>query len=161
MRTPSGRSAAYAAAVVEAVPRTARGRRPGYRLRLLGALLIRTPDAPQPRGGISALTVARVSAQRLRFKVRVTNRGGVHGYPENLRVRLTDSRGRTVLERAPRTGVVLPGYRRDCPLDLFRRLRAGTYTAEATGQFGSVRSRAVVDFTVAPGNRVRSVRRVR
>ncbi len=146
---------AVGAAVVEAVPNLPAGRAPPYRLRLLGALLIPGVRAPAPRGRIEAVRVFQAGPSRLRFLTLVRNTGRVHGYLSALRLNVRDRGGRIVFSTAPRTGVVLPGYSRDVMAELFKQLPAGRYIAEATGVFGSARSRAIVRFTLAGPNRLR------
>jgi hypothetical protein len=151
---PSPAGEAVGAAVVEAVPAVPDRRAPLYRLRLLGALLVPGVRAPAPRGRIESVRVVQAGPRHLRFAVRVRNTGKVHGYPSALHLRIRDRSGRTVFSTAPRTGVVLPSYARNLPVELFKRLPAGRYVAEASGLFGSVRSRTLVGFTLAGPNRL-------
>jgi hypothetical protein len=149
VRAPAGAVAAYAAAVVEATPaKVTHG--PRYRLRLLGALLVAIPGAPPPRAAVESLRVRRVSPRRLHLVARLRNTGPVHGYPSDLRLRLRDRRARTIFVGRPRPGVLLPGARRDYGVFLFRRLRAGRYSVQASGSFGPRAFSRSVRFRVAP-----------
>jgi hypothetical protein len=121
---------------------------------LLGALLVRLPTAPAPRGGIVGARVQQLGPRRLGFSARIRNTGPVHGYPENLRLRVLDSRNRPVFVAAPRPGVVLPGYKRDYPAQLFTRLRAGRYRLVATARFGLRASYAIMRFRLVAPNRL-------
>jgi hypothetical protein len=147
---------AVGAAVVEAVPVVPAGSVPRYRLRLLGVLLVPGVRAPAARGHIESVSVLQAGLRRLRFLVRIRNTGTVHGYPSTLRLRVRDRGGRTVFSTAPRSGVVLPGYARDIAADLFKQLPPGRYVAEATGVFGSARSRAVAKFMLTGPNRLQA-----
>lgn len=154
LRPQPRRRAAYAAAVVEARPAVVA---PGasYRLRLLGASLVRTPRAPAPHGRIASIRVVRLGPRRLAFCARLANTGRVHGYPDHLRLQLRRMRGGAVASGAPRSGVVLPGYRRDFGIRLFRALPRGDYVLDATGRFGRSSLRGRGRFSVVRGGRVR------
>ena len=153
---PVPRGEAVGAAVIEAIPATPAGRLPPYRLRLLGALLVPGTAAPAARGRISSLRIAQVSPRRLRFLIRVSNYGAVHGFPSALRLRVRDHKGRIVFSAAPQTGLVLPGYARDVRIDTLKRLAPGRYRAEASGLFETIRSRRVARFIVDGKQRVAS-----
>src|SRR5205823_6322293 len=113
LATPPHAPAAYAAAVVDAVPRSAKHRPPAYRVLLLGALLIVKPGAPSPAARVASLKVAQVGPRRLSFRARIRNTGRVHGYPTGLRLVVRDRHRRVVFQAAPRPGVVLPHFSRD------------------------------------------------
>jgi len=154
LRPPPGRQAAYAAAVVEARLPAVRPRGASYRLRLLGALLVRTPRAPLPRGRIASVRVDQVGQRRLGFCIRLANIGRVHGYPTSLRLRVRRKGGGVVFSAMPRPGVVLPGYRRDFGVRPTRSFRRGVYVLEATGGFGASRIRGVGTFSLRGWNRL-------
>jgi hypothetical protein len=155
LAAPARAPEAYAAAVIEAEPLRVRRGGPTYRLRLLGALLVTKPSAPPPRGRITSLRVQQVGPRRLRFVARLRNTGRVHGYPQALRLRVRDGRGRTVFAAAPHPGVVLPRFSRDYSADLFRRLGKGRYTLQVTASFGDRRLHRVVRFRVGATNQLR------
>ena len=155
IRAPDGLPAAYAAAVVEAVPSSSPRIGPTYRVRLLGALLIVKPAAPPPVGRIVSIRVTQVGVRRLRFVARIRNAGRVHGYPRGLRLLVRDRHGRVLFQTAPRPGVVLPHYRRDYSVDLFRLLPAGRYTVRAVATFGRSHLHRAATFTLVRPNRLR------
>jgi hypothetical protein len=157
LRAPRGRPAAYGAAVIEATPAVRPKVGPSYRLRLLGALLVRLPTAPPPIGRIVGARVEQLGPRRLGFSARIRNTGRVHGYPDRLRLRVLDSRGRAVFVATPRPGVVLPGYQRDYPAQLFRKLRAGRYRFVASGRFGMRSSSAITRFRLVAPNRLQAL----
>jgi hypothetical protein len=160
LRPPPRRRAAYAAAVVEATPSVI-GPGTSYRLRLLGALLVRTPRAPAPHGRIASMRVMQLGPRRFAFCARLANTGRVHGYPGGLRLQLRRKGGAVVASGAPRPGVVLPGYRRDYGIRLFHSLPRGEYVLDATGRFGRSTLRARGRFSVIRGKRVRVSRTAR
>jgi hypothetical protein len=147
VRTAHGRPGAYAATVVEAAPPRSKTGGAAYRVRLLGALLVTKPNAPAPRGRVESLRVARIGQRMLSFCYRVANTGRVHGYPEGMRLRV-ERAGRAIFQAAPRRGVVLPGYRREFGVRLFRDLPAGRYTVKVGGRFGKSTVRASTQFSV-------------
>jgi len=138
-QTARGKRAAYVGLVFQGQPRLKGGRSVPVITRLLSTNFLRVPGRYHANGIFKALNAAQAAPKVLRFLPRVANTGDVVASPTAGRLTIANSTGRTAYSTTWRGDVILPGAKRDFPIDVRRILPAGRYSARATMRFGTNR----------------------
>ena len=133
----AGRTAVSAAAVIVATPLAVRRGGIAYQVRFLAALLVRRPNLRASIPTIVRLHVTRLGPRRVLLSVRTRNSSRAPAFVTDLRLRVTDARGRSLASVAAIGGFLLPHSVRDFKAQLFHRLPPGPLVVEANLRSGA------------------------